>query len=124
MISLNLYKLVHILGILLVFSSFGGLVLHAMNGGTKATNGGRRLVMAGYVVGLFLILLGGFGMLARLDIVQGGLPGWVWFKLVVWIVIGGLIALPYRKPEASRLLWILGPALGLIAAWAGLFKPF
>ena len=31
MIPLNLYKLVHILGIILVFSSFGGLVLHALN---------------------------------------------------------------------------------------------
>jgi len=124
MISLDVYKLVHILGILLVFSSFGGLVLHAINGGTKVTNVGRRLVTTSYAAGLLLILLGGFGMLARLDIVQGGLPGWVWFKLVVWIVIGGLIALPYRKPEASRLLWILGPALGLLAAWAGLFKPF
>ena len=34
MISLSAYKLVHILGFLLVFLSFGGLVLHAMNGGT------------------------------------------------------------------------------------------
>jgi len=124
MISLNLYKLVHILGILLVFSSFGGLVLHAMNGGTKATNAGRRIVTIGYGVGLFLILLGGFGMLARLGIVQGGLPGWIWLKLAVWIAVGGLFALPYRRPDTSRLLWILGPALGLLAAWAGLYKPF
>jgi hypothetical protein len=124
MISLNLYKLVHVLGILLVFSSFGGLVLHAMNGGTKATNAGRRLVTIGYGVGLFLILLGGFGMLARLGIVHGGLPGWIWFKLAVWLAVGGLFALPYRKADASRLLWFLGPALGLLAAWAGLYKPF
>lgn len=124
MISLNLYKLVHILGILLVFSSFGGLVLHAMNGGTKATNAGRRIVTIGYGVGLFLILLGGFGMLARLGIVQGGLPGWIWLKLAVWIAVGGLFALPYRRPDTSRLLWILGPTLGLLAAWAGLYKPF
>ena len=124
MISLSAYKLVHILGILLVFLSFGGLVLHAMNGGTKTTNTGRRLVAIGYGLGLFLILLGGFGMLARLGIVQGGLPGWIWFKLVLWLAIGGLVALPYRKPGSARLLWVLGPALGLLAAWAGLYKPF
>ncbi|MCL7927348.1 MAG: hypothetical protein M8860_12540 [marine benthic group bacterium] len=124
MISLNIYKLLHVLGILLVFSSFGALVLHALNGGTKATNSGRRLVTISYGVGLFLILLGGFGMLARLGIVQGGLPGWIWLKLVIWVVIGGLMALPYRVPGASRSLWLLGPALGLLAAWAGLYKPF
>ena len=124
MISLNVYKLVHILGILLVFSSFGALVLHALNGGTKATNSGRRLVTISYGLGLFLILLGGFGMLARLEIVQGGLPGWIGFKLAMWVAIGGLLALPYRVPDASRLLWLTGPLLGLLAAWAGLYKPF
>ena len=124
MISLNVYKLVHVLGILLVFSSFGALVLHALNGGTKATNGGRRMVTVSYGVGLFLVLLGGFGMLARLGIVQGGLPGWIWLKLVLWVAIGGLLALPYRMPGASRLLWLAGPLLGLLAAWAGLYKPF
>ncbi|MGW8282098.1 MAG: hypothetical protein ACWGON_02255 [Gemmatimonadota bacterium] len=124
MIPLNVYKLVHILGILLVFSSYGGLVLNALNGGSKSTNSGRRLVTFSYGIGLFLILLGGFGMLARLGVVEGGLPGWIWLKLTLWVVIGGLFAIPYRKPEASRLLWFLGPALGLVAAWAALFKPF
>jgi hypothetical protein len=124
MISLNIYKLIHILGILLVFSSFGALVVHALNGGTKATNAGRRLVTISYGAGLFLILLGGFGMLARLGIVQTGLPGWIWLKLVLWVAIGGLLALPYRVAGASRLLWLIGPAIGLLAAWAGLYKPF
>ena len=124
MISLNVYKLIHIFGILLVFTSWGGLVLHALNDGSKVTNAGRRLVSSSFGIGLFLILLGGFGMLARLGIVQGGLPGWIWFKLGIWVVIGGLFALPYRKADAARVLWLLGPAVALLAAWAGLYKPF
>lgn len=124
MIPLNVYKLVHILGILLLFSSYGGLVLHALNGGTKSTNAGRRLVTISFTLGLFLILLGGFGMLARLEIVQSGLPGWIWLKLILWLLIGGLLALPYRKPQSARLMWFIGPALGLLAAWVGLYKPF
>ncbi len=96
-----------------------------LNGGTKATNSGRRLVTIGYVVGLFLILLGGFGMLARLGIIEGGLPGWIWFKLVRVARDRRPVRASLSEAGASRsALWILGPALGLIAAWAGLYKPF
>jgi hypothetical protein len=124
MISLNVYKLVHLLGILLAFTAVGGLSLHALNGGTKATSAGRRLVAVSYGGGLFLILLGGFGMLARLGIAQAGLPGWIWAKLVIWVAIGGLLALPYRRPELARVVWLGAVALGLCAAWIGLYKPF
>jgi hypothetical protein len=121
MISLNVYKLVHILGILLTFTAVGGLSLHALNGGTKATNAGRRLVTLSFGVGLFLILLGGFGMLARLGI---GLPVWIWVKIAIWISVGGLLAVPYRKPELARAVWLGSVALGIVAAWIGLYKPF
>jgi len=124
MISLNVYKLVHILGILLTFTAVGGLTIHALNGGTKATNAGRRLVALSFGIGLFLILLGGFGMLARLGIAQLGLPTWIWVKLAIWLLIGGLLAVPYRKPGLSRAVWLGAVALGIVAAWIGLYKPF
>jgi hypothetical protein len=124
MIPLQAYKLVHIFGILLTFVALGGLALHAVNGGTKESNRGRRLVAASYGLGLLLILVGGFGMLARLGVASAGLPGWVWAKLVIWLAIGGLLALPYRKPESGRFLWWLGPLLGVVAGWLALYKPF
>ena len=61
--SPEVYKLVHVAGILMVFMSLGGLALHAINGGTKDSNGGRRLTTMTYGIGLFLILLGVFGWL-------------------------------------------------------------
>lgn len=124
MISLNVYKLVHILGILLTFTAVGGLSLHALNGGSRATNAGRRLVTVSFGTGLFLILLGGFGMLARLGIAQLGMPAWIWAKLAIWLAIGGLLAVPYRKPELARAVWLGAVALGIVAAWIGLYKPF
>ncbi|MDT8436901.1 MAG: hypothetical protein RRA92_09110 [Gemmatimonadota bacterium] len=124
MISLNVYKLIHILGILLTFASLGGLVVHALSGGTKATNAARRLVTVSYGAGLLLILLGGFGMLARLGLAHTGLPGWIWAKLAIWAAVGGLLALPYRRPAAGRLIWSGAILLGLTAAWLGLNKPF
>jgi hypothetical protein len=123
MISLGVYRLLHIFGILLVFLALGGLALHAANGGTKSTNRARALVAATHGLGLFIILLGGFGMLARLGIGHAGFPGWVWGKLAIWVVLGGLFMLPYRFPALARPVWILVPVLGILAAYMALYKP-
>lgn len=122
MLSLQVYKLAHLLGLFLVFTSLGGLVLHAMNGGDRESNQRRGLVFATHGIGLLLVLVSGFGMLARLGI--HGVPGWAAVKLVIWLVIGGLVALPQRVPAASRFVWFLAPALALVAGWLALYKPF
>lgn len=124
MISHSAYWYMHIFGIGLLILAVGGVSLHAMSGGTKATSGGRGIAAASHGVGLLLILVAGFGMLARLGIVQGGLPGWVWAKLVTWTLIGGLFMVPYRKPGLSKLVWVSTAGLVLFAAWLGHSKPF
>jgi len=120
----TVYKLIHVAGILMVFMSLGGLALHAMNGGTKATNRARRLTTSTYGIGLLLILLGGFGFLGASGMLSAGMPGWAWAKLGIWLVIGALLALPSVRPEMSRLVWIAAPILGVIGAWLARTKPF
>ncbi len=75
--------------------------------------------MAG--IGLFLILLGGFGLLAR--VYQNQWYPWVILKLVIWVILGGLIALINRKPGLSKVWYWVTLFLGLTAAWAAYFKP-
>lgn len=123
MIAYTTYKLIHLFGLLLAFSALGGMAVHAASGGTRQTNGARVAVMSMHGVGVFLLLLGGFGMLARLGIVQGGLPGWILVKLGVWAVIAVLAALPYRKPELAKLAFVALPFLGIAAAYMALYKP-
>ena len=118
------YKVLHVLGILFLFVALGGVALHAWNGGTKQENQGRKAATAMHGLGLFFILLAGFGMLARLGIIQGGLPGWVWAKLVLWLVIGGLFLLPYRRPSLAKPVFFLLPLLGALAAALAIYKPF
>ena len=122
--SPDVYKLVHVAGILMVFMSLGGLALHAINGGTKDSNGGRRLTTMTYGIGLFLILLGGFGWLGAAGMMSAGMPGWTWAKLGIWMAVGALLALPTVKPELSRLVWIVAPLLGVLGAWIARTKPF
>lgn len=122
--SPNVYKLVHVAGLLMVFMSLGATALHAMNGGTKSSNQARGLTTATYAVGLLLILLGGFGWLGASGMMSEGMPGWTWAKLGIWMAVGALLALPNVRPEYSRLAWILAPVLGVIGGWLAGYKPF
>ena len=124
MIPYVAYKLIHLFGIFLTVVSLGGAAIHAANAGTRQASLTRGLVSAGHGIGLFLILVGGFGMLARLELVSGGLPGWVWVKLVIWVSMGALMVLPYRRPQLARAVFLAVPTLGLIAALLALTKPF
>ncbi len=124
MISATVYKLLHMVGILLVFLALGGVTLHAINGGSKQSNRARRLVAITHGLGIIVILVAGFGLLARTGaMAQGGVPPWAWLKVVIWLVLAGLITVPYRKPEWARGLWLALPLLGALAAYAALYKP-
>jgi hypothetical protein len=122
--SPSFYKIVHLVGLLMVFLALGGVSLHAMNGGTKDTNVARRLVAITYGIGLLLILVGGFGWLGASGVMSGGgMPLWTWIKLALWLAVGGLLALPAVRPGSGKLVWFLAPLIGLIGAWIALVKP-
>lgn len=121
--SLLFYKVLHIVGLILVFSSVGGMALHAAQGGTRATMTSRGLVFGTHGIGLLLVFVSGFGMLAKLGMTSG-IPGWAVAKIGVWVVLGGVVALPLRWPALARPLWLAAPVLGGVAAWLALYKPF
>ncbi len=119
--SLLTYKLLHILGILFTFTAVGGVCMHVANGGDKASNRSRAASSALHGVGLLITLVAGFGLLARIG---GGFPGWVIAKLVIWLLLGAALMIPYRSPALAKpMLWAL-PLLGALAAYLALYKPF
>ena len=124
MLPATTWKVIHLFGVLLVFLSLGGLSLHAMNGGTRSSNAARRFVTISYGLGLAVILVAGFGGLGASGAMSGGLPGWAAAKLAIWILLGGLLAVPYRKPSLARPLWISAPLIGALAAFLATTKPF
>lgn len=117
------YKVFHVFALILTFSVLGALALHAANGGDRESNAQRKLTGALHGIGLVLILVSGFGLLARLG-VSGAFPGWVWAKLVLWLVIGAAAVTFKRAPGVAKiLLWFL-PVLGGVGAWLAIYKPF
>lgn len=117
------YKLLHIIGIILVFFAFGGACLAAIR--DHQTKLGKARLAITHGIGLLLIFVAGFGLLAKLGL---GSPatwgGWVWVKLVIWLLFGAALTLINKFPRHASLMWVLLPILGLIAAYLALYKPF
>jgi hypothetical protein len=124
-ISYAVYKVIHYAGIFLLVTALGAALSRAAAspGGDFADPWRKRLV-ALHGISLFLILLGGFGMLARLDATEGmGLPGWVWAKLGIWLLLGGALAARRSPGLAARVLWAV-PILAVLSGVVALTKPF
>lgn len=113
----------HLTGVFMVVMSLGGLTMHVINGGGRA-HPFRRMAGITHGIGLLVSLVGGFGLLARLGIGHGGLPGWVIAKLGIWLVLGGISTLVFRKPEWARAVWFLIFVLAGCAAYIAQYKPF
>ncbi len=118
--SYAFYNTLHIVGIMLVFMSLGATVLHAANGGTRDTNPSRKLVAALHGVGLLVIIVAGFGMLAKNGGMNNGLPGYIHPKLLIWLLLGAAPVLISRKPGLARAMWLIIPLLGATAAFFGI----
>jgi hypothetical protein len=122
MISYQVYKLLHLLGVLMLFLSIGGLILHAISGGSRDYSW-RKLVMITHGIGILLALVGGFGLLARLDIIWPW-PGWVMTKVAIWVILAAFPALIARNPLWATGFWWTTLVLGGLAAYLAGSKPF
>ena len=118
-----IYKLIHFLGIFVLLTTLAVPAVHLLRGGTRADLPRRRLLAITHGVASFLILLGGFGMLARLGVVQGGLPGWILVKLAIWVALSAAFALTLRTATSARIVLVSAPLLALAAAAVALYKP-
>lgn len=110
----QIYKVLHLVGVMLLFFGVGAVVL-----GVDAAK--RKVAMMSSGIGLVLLLVAGFGMIAKL---QYGFPGWVIAKIVIWLVMGVLPVLVKKGKLAGTSGWIVAIVLGAVAAWLGVMKPF
>ena len=117
--SYEFYKVLHVVGIMLVFLALGGATLHAANGGTREQNASRKVVAALHGTGMLLLIVAGFGMLARIGM-GNGIPHFVYPKLLVWLILGAAPAILSRKPGSAALMWFIFPLLGAVAAYFGI----
>ncbi len=122
MMTYEFYKIIHLISIVLLFSGLIGLLTIQMSGGSL-TGKAKSLVFISHGVGLFFLLISGFGLLARLGLTRN-IPGWVFAKLAIWLILGGSLALVKRKGAIGWPLFISLIAIFSIAAFLAIMKPF
>jgi len=117
--SLGVYKILHLLGLALAMLGLGGAAIHALNGGDRESNQKRGLVAALHGTGMLLLIVAGFGMLAKQKL---GMPGWIHPKLLIWLFVGAAFPVVNRKPNLAMPVLIALPLLVAAAAFFGVYK--
>lgn len=122
MISYEVYKWLHIVGLALTLTGTMGLLFSfAMNGPSPQL---RKVGFLSHGIGLVVMLVAGFGMAARLGYFAN-LPGWIYAKIGLWIVLGGIIAGIKRKASEKFLaLFLIILTITALGAYLAIFKPF
>ena len=118
-------KILHFVGIGLLFMSIGGLCINAFQGGNKASLQGKGWLQVMLSLNLGLLLTVGTAIPMLLQLGDGAFAqGWVHAKFTLWLVIGGLGMMVLKRPHIARWAWVALPLLlGAAAALAGM-KPF
>ena len=114
MISYSVYKVLHLSGVLMVFLALGG----------ARDPSWRRPAAITHGLGLLISLVAGFGLLARIGVMHGSMPGWAVAKIGIWVILAAMIGLVIRKNTWAKPAWILIVLLGATAAFLAGYKPF
>ncbi len=119
--SYDFYKVLHFFGLFMVFTALGGQIVAALYGVNAKEQPGRKWIAIYHGLGLLIMLVAGFGLVAKLGV---GFPGWVVAKLLIWLALGGIGAVAARKKHLASMIWIFVILLGLAAAYLAHYKPF
>jgi hypothetical protein len=114
-------KVIHLVAIALTFMGLAGaLATNAASPGPSIT---RRIFAISHGLGLLLLLITGFMLLIQLGIGKN-LPGWVWGKVIIWLLAGASIMFVRRFARFQVSLLVYLAALVGLGAWLALYKPF
>lgn len=120
--SYEFYKIAHLIGIFLLTSGLMGVFFTVwagmpLQGKVKSTS------FALHGTGLLIMLVSGFGLLAKMGFVQAGLPSWVYYKLGLWAFFALAISVLKRKGHMGMPLYVLLLLGYFCAAYIGVMKP-
>lgn len=111
------YHIIHLLAVMALFAGTGAALGGADNPGIRKFGA----ILRG--VALLLLIVTGFGLLAKLNIMKS-IPLWAWCKVAIWVIAAVLPIFVKRKMLPGTTAVFIALALGAVAAWLGYLKPF
>lgn len=114
------YKFLHFVGLFTLICSIAALIYQTW-AHEDATIKARKWLMIFHGLAVVIILVSGFGLLARLGM-MGGWPSWVWIKLAAWTFVIVVPSLVMRVPKARAFMWWLFPVVLYAAAYSVTYK--
>lgn len=120
--SYEFYKIAHLASLACLLLGFG-LMIGIFSEKLNPTRAARKWAFAMHGIGITLMLVSGFGLAARLQMFQN-LPMWIYAKLAVWLILGGMVALIKRKPNWRFPIILSINFLVGFAAWLAVTKPW
>ena len=116
--SPDVYRLLHVVGVLLLFVGLGGVFAAGGKGNEKPSG----LFLALHGVGLLVMLVAGIGTVHKDPAVDWG--NWLYAKIGCWVLLAAMPIL-VRKGVLPRFAGLLlALALGAAAVWLAQQKPF
>jgi len=115
-----IYHILHLTGIVMLFLGYGALLGRSLTGSDDARVKKLGSITSG--IGLLLIFVAGFALITKMG--YSFSTPWIIVKIVIWLALGGLIAVINRKPACASAIWWLLVVLGLIASIMVYARPF
>jgi hypothetical protein len=104
------YHIAHLVGLMFLFLGFGALI-----GGQS-----RKAAMQFHGIGLVIMLIAGFGLIAKLGLSYSA--PWVLVKLGIWLALGALPVLAKKGVLSVRAVAVIAVVLAGFAAASGYLK--
>jgi hypothetical protein len=111
--SLASYHVLHVVGIMCLFLGFGSLF----------SNGYSKSAMKWHGIGLVLLVVSGFGNLAKLGL-SAHMPGWVIAKIVLLVVLAIIPSLMKRGKLVGNAAIAVTLVVATAIVYLAAFKPF
>ncbi len=107
-----IYHILHLVGVIFLFVGIGSLLTN---------NGSARPGMKFHGIGLLLLLVAGFGNMAKMQLSYSS--PWVIAKIVIWVVLALLPVLARKRALQPGVIVLIAIVLGGVAAYLGYLKP-